>query len=154
MSMSQQCNAQTTGNLLRGVSEIQLSVERLGTAAKECGLTEEAIRAATMYPLSSTKIEVAPSASVLLYVNVNSLFLRGDRLCFSSVRMEVHAFGDATLVFTGEEKQNVLVGLWDTSFVASSDRSDNARYITGIIEDLVKRFITDWNFDNKPVRSK
>ena len=148
--ISQQCNAQTTDNLLRRVSKIQLVIETLGTDAMECGLAEQAIRAAAMYPLSSAKIEIASRALVHFYINVNSVFLREDRLCISNLHIKVYTFGDVTFAFSGDEKQGVEVVLWDTGYVASSGRSSHARYIAGGIEDQVKRFITDWNLDNKP----
>ena len=116
----------------------------------ECGLAEQAIRAAAMYPLSSAKIEIASRALVHFYINVNSVFLREDRLCISNLHIKVYTFGDVTFSFSGDEKQGVEVVLWDTGYVASSGRSSHARYIAGGIEDQVKRFITDWNLDNKP----
>jgi hypothetical protein len=47
-----QGHAQTREHLLRGLSEVGLLVEKLSSGAKPCGVTEEAIRAAVMYPLS------------------------------------------------------------------------------------------------------
>ena len=56
--MCNQGHAQTRNQLLRGLSEIKLLIEEFSAGAKLCGLTEEAFRAAAMYPLSSTKIEI------------------------------------------------------------------------------------------------
>jgi hypothetical protein len=43
--LSNRTHAQTQNILLRGVSKIRLLIETLSPAAKDCGLTVEAIRA-------------------------------------------------------------------------------------------------------------
>ena len=68
--ISSQGYAQTRNHLLRGLSEVDLLIEELSRGAKPCGLTEEAIRAAAMYPLSSTKIELVQLTEVTLYINI------------------------------------------------------------------------------------
>jgi hypothetical protein len=50
VSISQQCEAQTRNNLLRGLSEIEILIEGLDSQSTECGLTEASIRAAVVPP--------------------------------------------------------------------------------------------------------
>src|SRR5262249_36983246 len=81
--MCSQAHPQTCSHLLRGLSEVQLIIEELSEGAKPCGLTEEAIRAAVMYPLSSTTIAVRDSflVDVTLYIKVTTIHQREDRSC-------------------------------------------------------------------------
>jgi S1-C subfamily serine protease len=143
-----QGHAQTLNHLLRGVSKVQLVIENLAERDKECGLTEQAIRAAVMYPLSSTKIEVG-SSHVALYVAANSLSFRAASLCVTHYSVQVFTAQSVTLEFSGHDNF-AQIELWNSGSILSSDRSDHARRVTGSIEQRVKAFITDWNLDNKP----
>jgi hypothetical protein len=150
--MCNQGHARTKHNLLRGASKIALSIEKQSPEAKECGLTEEAIRAAVMYPLSSSKVELVPANdadAVVLYVNIASLYLKEDQTCFSSLSIQVYTYQKVTLEFSGDEKY-AWIELWTSGGVASSYPSRHAQRMTSFIEDKVKKFITDWNLDNKP----
>jgi hypothetical protein len=148
VSMSRECDAQTRNNLLRGVTKIQLLIEELDTQGKECGLTQDSLRTSVLYPLSSAKIEVVSAADVIFYLGVDSLYLKGDQLCFSSINVEAFTLQNVSL-FSGEQKQ-AEIQLWFNGAVASTGADRHARHIQDIIEDKVKKFVTDWNFDNKP----
>src|SRR5262249_20100838 len=103
-----------------------------------------------LYPLSATKIELARSASVTFYVNINSIHLRADEvICFSSLSIQAYTYQKVTLEFSGDDNF-AKINLWESGVVASSNRSDHARRMTSLVEDKVKHFITDWNLDNKP----
>src|SRR5262249_48339096 len=109
--IANQSQAQTRNNLLRGLSKINLVIENLDADSKECGLTEQGIRAAVMYPLSSARVEVAPTALTSLYVNVNTLYFSSLDSCVSSIEVRVHVYQAVTLDFSGEEKP-AEVKLW------------------------------------------
>jgi hypothetical protein len=53
-----------------------------------------------------------------------------------------------TLDFS-KRKAFAEVNLWSHSLIVSTDRAEHAHHVTQSIEELVKRFVTDWNFDNK-----
>jgi hypothetical protein len=149
--ITNQTQAQTRQHLLRGLSKIELLVERL-THEEECGLTEEAIRAAAMYPLSSTKIALDHLADVTFYINILTAYLQEDQLCFSNLSIRAYTYQKVTLEFSGDDKA-VVIDLWDSGDVAYSSRNRHARQISEMIEDRVKKFVTDWNLDNKPEAS-
>jgi hypothetical protein len=151
--MTNQSQAQTRNNLLRGLSEIEVLIEELDAKDKECGLTKEALRASVMYPLSSSKLKVVPFIDVIFYLGVDSLYLREDQLCFSNVRLSAYAIQHVTLEFSGDIKI-AEVTLWKNGFAQSSNRSRHARNISDGVEEYVKKFITDWNLDNKPTVGK
>jgi hypothetical protein len=144
-----QGRAQTDDHLLGGLSKISIVIEDLHTADRQCGLTDVAIRSAIMYPLSSTKLGVVSSSEAAFYVNINTLFLTEDKLCFSNVLVKVYSYADVKLTFSGSTKVAEVL-LWDSGSVLYSNLSSHARYIRDDIEEKVKSVITDWNLDNKP----
>jgi hypothetical protein len=145
--MCSQGHAQTRHHLLRGLSAIDLVFEELSSGAKPCGLTEEAIRAAVMYPLSSAKIALETSAFETLYIHISTL--HQNLGCFSVVSIQAYTLQKVTLQFSGEEKV-VDVILWKSDSLLTSNWSGHARQVSDTIEEAVKKFITDWNLDNKP----
>jgi hypothetical protein len=150
LALPQQGKAQTRDHLLSGATKIQLEIGKLGDDSRRCGLTEEALRSTVMYPLSSSKIEVVPQGEVILYIDVNTLHPKLGLICSSSATIKAFSFQEATLAFSGEKKI-VPVMLWEDGCIALSSPGDHAKYLFPSIEGNVKKFITDWNLDNKPV---
>jgi S1-C subfamily serine protease len=166
--LSNQGHAQTRNHLLSGLSKIKLVIEQLDSDAKVCGLSKQAIRAAVMYPFSSATIDVvadgffhrafqphldesdAVLSDAVLYVNINTLYLKADQACFSSLHIEAYTIQKVTLEFSGDEKLAQVL-LWESGAVASSSPSQHAGQMTSSVEEKVKKFITDWNLDNKPL---
>jgi hypothetical protein len=78
--------ADSPDNLLRGPSQIKLSVEFLDQTRKIAG-----IRDAVRYPASSAKFQIMgsddptliTSIRPTLYINVGSLFFKSDDMCVS-----------------------------------------------------------------------
>jgi S1-C subfamily serine protease len=143
-----QAHAQTLNHLLQGLSRVDLVIDDLDEQDKECGLTKSAVRTAVMYPLSSSRIEVDQSADVVLYVAIGTLSFRADRLCVSHVKLQVLSVQSVMLSFS-DLQTRAEVELWHSGGMLSSDRDSHARRITGSIEQRLKKFITDWNLDNK-----
>jgi hypothetical protein len=148
ISMSPQCQAQTKNHLLSGLSAVDLEIEELNPDSIECGITEGAIRASVMYPLSSAKIRVNATADAVLYVQVTSLYIKPEHICFANVRLEVYVIQNVTLEFSGEVRMS-KIQVWHANSVAYSGRSRHAKYLSEILEDQSKKFVTDWNLDNK-----
>ena len=55
---------------MKGIPEMELMVENLGTYAKECSVTEQKIETAVKYILQNSKIKIKDSYSEVLYVKV------------------------------------------------------------------------------------
>jgi S1-C subfamily serine protease len=146
--IANQSQAQTTNSLLRGLSKIEVIVEGLDKDDRVCGLTDQGVRAAAMFPLSSAKLEVVSSARASFYVNVNTLYLSPIESCVSTVQVRLYVYQNVTLDFSGDEKF-VEVRLWSSGSIISSERTKHTRRISESIEDHTKKFITDWNLDNR-----
>jgi hypothetical protein len=145
-----QSQAQTRNNLLRGLSKVELVIEDLTDHDKVCGLTTQALRAAVMFRISSTKIEVGPISNVVFYVNALTSYLDSIDFCISNLDIEVYAYQTVTLDFSGEEKR-AHVRLWTAGKTMGSQRVNHLQRISAAIEDETKKFITDWNLDNRIV---
>ena len=145
--ISHQACAQSQFNMLRGVSKIKILIEDMnGADYKKCGLTQEGVRAAIMYPLSSSKIQIVDTAPyVTLYVNIGTL---DNGVCSSSIQIDVNNFQPVKLEFSGDTKF-AKVMLWYTGGVASGNRTSHSRLVSEFIEERIKKFVTDWNLDNR-----
>ncbi len=146
--MADRGQAQTRNNLLHGLSAVELVVEDVDSHGKACGLTEKTLRAAAMFPLSASNVDVVPSAKVALYVNVNTLYIAPTDSCVSSVLVRVYTPQTVTLHFSGVDKF-ARVELWEKGSIHSSGRASHPRQISEAIESSTKAFVTDWNLDNK-----
>jgi hypothetical protein len=110
-----------------------------------------------MYPLSSAKIRLSEDADAdaALYVNVVSLHAESERLCFSNVQLEAYTIQTVRLEYSGELR-SAEIQLWSSGGVAYSDQSRHAKYVSEILEEYSKKFVTALNLDNKkesaPVR--
>jgi hypothetical protein len=154
--MYSQGHAQTEDNLLRGLIELNLVVEKLPGGAAPCGITEEMIRTAVRYPLSSTKIRLhlthdftAPRPA--LYINILTVHQANE--CTSVVHIEVSNFQKVTLYFSGADKSAAKMAsviLWKATRLLGSNPTRHRRQVPETIEAELKNFITDWNLDNKP----
>jgi hypothetical protein len=152
LAVSQPSVAQTLGNKLRGLSKIDLLIEDLPPEAKDCGVTEQAIRAAIMYPLSSSNLEVvkSPTEQASLYVHVAILYFNANHGCVSAVELSAYTFQEVTFDYSGRRTPAAQVTLWDAGAILSSDRAIHAQDVSAELDDQTKRFLTDWNLDNKP----
>jgi hypothetical protein len=150
ISLSLRAEAQTPDNLLRGLSQIHLTIENLDDNDTACGLTKALIRNAVLYPASFTKFQItdARTSPVGLYVNVVSLFFKSDYLCVTHITMQAYSNQTLTLDFSHREAF-AAVELWNKGSIVSTDRAEHAHHVTQSIDELVRQFITDWNFDNK-----
>jgi hypothetical protein len=149
LMLSFQCEAQTLNHALRGLAEINVLVEDLDDEDIKCGLTKDLIRDAVLYPTSSAKIRVTNElVSEWLYVNTLSFFSEAAQYCVTTVVMEARSFEEEMLTFSRRKVHSEIV-LWRDGRLASSNRSGHARLVAEGIEQLAKKFVTDWHVDNK-----
>ena len=144
-----QAQAQTYRNQLRGINQIGLLVEPLDDDQKECGLTEALIRDAFMYPASGARFVVKEVVGVPhMYFNITTLFFRQNQVCFSNIDVRLRVFQEMKLEASG---RNILatIQLWNDTLVRSSSKGRHAQAIREEIDQKTKKFITDWNLDNK-----
>jgi S1-C subfamily serine protease len=142
--------AQTRDQVLRGLSRIELVIENLGQDSKACGITVDDIRAAFLYPVSSSSLHIVKkSASPYVYLNINTIRSGGTQVCFSSVKMQVLAHQEIELEFSGRQAFPDIV-LWEVGGVFTSAIWAHEKQISEAVERFAKSFISDWNLDNKP----
>jgi hypothetical protein len=153
--IANQSQAQTDFHMLRGLSQVHILIEPLDDQAKACGLTSASIREAIMYPLSSSKIRVVSSLTDLVfYVGITSIYAKASQICFSNALVEARAYQDVMLDFSGAKAKRAEVNLWRQNEIYASYASNHAALVTSAIEKYTKKFITDWNLDNKPSTAK
>ena len=149
LSFSLQAEAQMPSNALRGLSQIHLVIEPLNGNDITCGLTEEAIRAAVLFPASSARFQITnPFVPTVLYVQTTTLFFGPQHSCVTNINMRVYSWQEVTLNFSGGNAF-ARIELWNTGYIIGGPQSGHPRRIAQVIEDLTKKFVTDWNFDNK-----
>jgi hypothetical protein len=153
MSLSLHSEAQTHGNALRGLVKIQILIEDLNNSSLECGLTEALIRNAVLYPISAASIVVTEFAPVALYVNANSLFPGSEQICVTNIYMRAETMQNVILDYSGRTVFS-NVELWSDGMILFTDRAYHARHVAETVEDLAKKFVTDWNLDNKPAAGR
>jgi len=154
MLLADASEAQTINGALRGLTRVIINIDDLSPNATECGFTRERIREAIMFSLSSTKIDVVDLAvnTPFLYVLISSLRFQSPLpFCVSSLEVQVYAFGDVTLGFSNEKKR-AKIELWHDGIIFSSYQSDHTQQMSETLEGRMKKFITDWNLDNKSSR--
>ena len=150
LSLSLQCQAQTRPNALRGVSQIQILIEKLDGASTDCGITEESIRDAVLYPVSSANLQITTRiGQPTLYLRLTTLLIKSISVCVTNIEIRVYSLQDVTMDFSGKTLFGE-VNLWSNGGIFYSNRPDHLRHVTQMIEMLGQKFVTDWNLDNKP----
>jgi hypothetical protein len=157
LSLTLQSDARAIRNALRGLTKIVIVVEQLDSNSIECGLTKDAIRDAVLYPVSAAKFHVVNDdndpLTPTLYVNTISLLFRPEELCVTHVALQAYAIQVVTLEFSGEQVLSEI-NLWDDGGICSTPRWGHARRVTETLERYAKRFVTNWNLDNKSTENR
>jgi hypothetical protein len=148
LPLSSPCEAQTFNNALRGVSQWQILVENVDSNSQSCGITKDKIRNAALYPRSSAKFEIVDDAASAISISVSTLAPSSTHLCFTVIRLTAQAVQSVRLDVSDMDA-TVLIILWEKSSILSTVRDEHSRHVTESIEDLAKKFVIDWNLDNK-----
>jgi hypothetical protein len=128
---------------LKGLKKIYLLIETLDKTAEGCGLSEDLIRTAVMYPLSSSPMEIE-DRSTTFYVNLGTL--RSQGTCFSTLSIKIYQ--NVKLTFANFER-NYKLGLWNKTWFGFSPPHEHGQMVRAAIETMTKDFLTAWNLDNK-----
>jgi hypothetical protein len=135
---------------LKGMTKIHLLIETLTDDAKACGITKELIRDAFMYPASSSRLQITSDPdSPIFYIQVSTLRLNPEGICFSSVYYESYNSQFVQPDFAPTPKLYDVV-FWKTGSVFFSVNNRHTQLVRENVEDYTKRFLTIWNLDNKP----
>jgi hypothetical protein len=134
---------------LTGVTKIELLIEDLDANNKACGITEEIIRDAFMYPASSSRLQIArddPSAP-FFYIQVTTLHSNVGA-CASHIHYQLYFHQLVQPVFTPSPR-NLDMVFWNEGSIMMSQQNQHAQMVKENVENYTKKFLTKWNFDNK-----
>ena len=152
---SSQARAQTEGNVLRGLSQFQLSIEMFGETTN-CGLTKDLVRDAVLSVAGGAGFQITPEANKgngpTLYVKINTLAYPDLNFCVSHVMVD--AYAKQSLILNSSHRQiSADVDLWDEgSGMGASGRAEHPAYVAQMIGKYVKKLIDAWNADNQAGR--
>jgi hypothetical protein len=137
-------------NDLRGINRIRLLVEKLNESHDECRITEALIRDAFMYPASGARFVVVNDilGVPFMYFNIATMWIKSDQRCFSHVDMRLQVNQNVKLEASGRTIFSTIE-LWTLQSIWTSGKDRHAQAIRDSIEQMTKKFITDWNLDNK-----
>jgi hypothetical protein len=153
--LAEQAQAQMSGNQLRGIDQITLVFEQLDEDQKECQITEALIRESFMYPASGARFVVketmpgVPHGFPFIHFNITTLSSRQNQACLSNRDMRLRAIQDVKLVASGRNIFGVIQLWFGGGVLQVSPKGRHGQAIREGIEEKTKKFITDWNLDNK-----
>jgi hypothetical protein len=129
---------------LRGLTSISIVVDSLDEDERRCGITEQLIRDAFLYPIGQSRIRLSTSEleGPVFWVRVTTLIQRQPNQCISAVEMRVFRYHQVQLDYAPP------MGLWDAATIIVGDR--HAERLGAAVESATKRFVTTWNLANRP----
>ena len=143
-----QAQAQTLGNKLRGINQISLLIEQLDDATKACQITDALIQSAFMYPASGARFVVVKTSINVPNMYFNIVTVRPNQICVSNIDMLLYVDQEVKLKASNRDIYAVIQ-LWTGGSIRSSANGQHAQAVRDTIERVTKKFITDWNLDNK-----
>jgi hypothetical protein len=138
LSISLGAPAQTQGQPVRGVSQFTIKLDELDSNSVRCGLTEDGIRKAILYPASSARFQMSDSAITDFSVSLSTLYFERADACVTDILVVVRSYQTGT-----------LKAVWTRSIHLSGARSGYQQRSLQAIEDLTRDFVIDWNLANK-----
>jgi hypothetical protein len=139
--------AQTEGNQLRGAESFHLIIQTTNPSGDACGVTEERIREAFMFPASGAKFAIAEIAPLAIHI----VSLGGDvkdGRCATHVKLLVYFYLTVEPRFAKAPFEGRVV-VWDGDALSFSGRDDHPKEVREVVDALTRKFVTDWNMDNK-----
>jgi hypothetical protein len=127
----------------------------------QCGIDETLVREAFMYPASAARFHIVkqidertleqqgfPAGNFIIKITT---LQENATQCFSTVDASVVTFQSVKLEFSGlEEFGNIeLWTLGSDGWIVRSSILDHPHYISEAVETIARKFITEWNEDNR-----
>jgi hypothetical protein len=138
---------------LIGLDSVGFFVEPLDDDDKVCGITEESVRDAFLYPISSSGLRFSGvSSGPLFHVQITTILQRQPRQCISSVMVHVFEFLSVPLTFAHESAPEVALVLWNDERLRVTDPSHHGERIRTAVRESAEKFLTSWNLANPSAR--
>jgi hypothetical protein len=120
---------------------------------KVCGITEESVRDAFLYPVSSSRLRFSRGLSgPLFHVQITTILQRQPRQCISSVMVHVFDLLSVPLDFARGSAPKVALVLWNDERLRVTDPSQHGERIRTAVRESAEKFLTRWNLANPSVR--
>jgi hypothetical protein len=133
---------------LKDIRQFELVIEDLSKYARECGITEDSIRGAFMYPASSAKFSLGTALETpTIYIRVSTIHLP-QGICETEVEMDVQGYQKISLPSSGRDVLATII-LWHSGSMTMSYPAIHGRQVKEMIENKTKELITDWNLANE-----
>jgi hypothetical protein len=146
---SAQVGSEGNSPALRGLKSIDLLITGVDDEAQRCGITETLVRDAFLYPISQSKLQFLHyAAGATFFIRVNALIQRQPNQCISSLELSVMNYQMVQLDYADEAPTWAWVRLWDFSSIIVGEPL--AERVRNTIDRATKKFLTTWNFVNKP----
>jgi hypothetical protein len=149
LAMTGLSQSQTDNHLLKGANDFKLIIDVTGNdASKACGVTHDIVRYEIMYPASSARFRLPADRTTSLRLVVALHTLNPPGFCFTNITMNAYAAEWVAILETDYVGPADVV-LWSRWSVHSSSPSNHRSQVKAAIEEGMKKFVTDWNLDNK-----
>lgn len=136
--------AQTIDNSLRGVTSMDVLIEKLDSDSAACGISEDALTRSVTQGAQGAAFTL-DGYDYTLYVRVNTLPRNGD--CFSSVDMEAYYYG-AVAMPNFPKGNNAEIVLWESSTIVVSPQGQHGGDVNEIVRGFTRMLAADWIKDN------
>lgn len=132
-------NAHSEVNSLGEIEAVQIVVEDLNEAAKECAVTEDGIKSAAEFPIATSqlKLKTMPETFIMYHIRV-MVIVEDDfdlRRCTYSIGISV-SINRSALAYDKV--------FWTKQMIGFTPKSGVSTEIYNDIDRLTKEFIVDW----------
>jgi len=129
---------------MKGIFEVELMVENLGTYAKECSVTEQKIETAVKYILQNSKIKIKDSYSEVLYVKVG--VIKAGDVCTANLDISVFSYFAKDPLRL--ENSGTFVFYRNSHMTSGGSLSEFSNSVVSGIEGLMKDLVVKHHEDN------
>jgi hypothetical protein len=145
-------NAETIEKL-RGLMSVRLIVPELDEDAKSCGLSQELVRDAVMFPASSSKLEFldATGDGAVFEVVITTMVQERPVQCITNLAINVWIVERVKFDYAPDAIRYAAVTMWFSGAICVSVATKHPQMLRTAIENKTKKFLTDWNLANKPL---
>lgn len=145
-----QMSADRAEQALVGLGSIAFYIEPLDDSDKLCGITEQGIRDAFLYPVSSSKLHISRDLSgPIFHVQITTIVQQQPRQCISSVAVQVFEFKNVPLDFSHGAAPEVALVIWNDEWLRVTNLTDHGERVRAVVRQSTEKFLTRWNLANR-----
>lgn len=137
---------------LTGIDQISVGVTGLDKDAAACGITEQVLKQAFMYPASGAKFKVVP-VNMFVAPNMDIAVIYGTinsgNTCICALTLNLTSFQSVQLLPYGRYAVGAQILLWQHQELMWAGKQMHLKQVTEAVERSAKSFITKWNLANK-----